>query len=310
MFLPGSNVAVNTQDPKEVFTVTEKIGQGSYGAVYRGIDKRDGKECALKLLEYDKESIRDIQTEVGILKDCRSPYIVGLRDVFVRGRTIWIAMDYCAAGSLADMMTICRRTLSEAQIQAAMQMSLMGLDYLHGLGIIHRDIKAANVLVTDEGECKLADFGVSSQVKTTLSRKQTVIGTPNWMAPEVISESAYDTRADIWSLGIVAIELAVGEPPHSDVHPMTAMFKIPTNPPPTLPTPEKYSAHFHTFLRAALMKEPAMRPTCKQLLTHPFITSAPDKSVIMELVDQCMTEMKSYRDIDDMPIAGQTVSFQ
>lgn len=197
-------------------------------------------------------------------------------------------MEFCAAGSLSDMMAICRETLTEPQIACVMKMSLEGLKYLHARRIIHRDVKAANVLVTDSGDCKLADFGVSSDIVTTLSRKQTVIGTPNWMAPEVIKASAYNDRADIWSLGITAIELAVGQPPHSDVHPMTAMFNIPTAPPPTLPYPEKWSKAFHSFIHVCLQKDPNRRPTAAQLLEkHPFILQAGGSEVIMEFVDKC-----------------------
>ena len=149
-------------------------------------------------------------------------------------------------------------------------MSLEGLKYLHSVNIIHRDIKAANILVNDNGECKLADFGVSAEIATTLSRKQTVIGTPNWMAPEVIKASAYDEKADIWSLGITAIELAVGQPPHSDVHPMTAMFKIPTSPSPTLPYPERWTRGFHSFVNQCLQKDLSRRPSANQLLDVRF----------------------------------------
>jgi serine/threonine protein kinase len=265
----------------------------------------------LKLLEYDADSIRDIESEVEILKTCKSPFIVELVGVFIKGKTIWIAMEFCGAGSLADIMAVCQTTLSEAQVAAVMKMSLYGLEYLHAQNIIHRDIKAANVLVTDTGECKLADFGVSAEIQVTLSRKQTVIGTPNWMAPEVITESAYDQRADIWSLGIVAIELALGEPPHSNVHPMTAMFKIPTSAPPTLPADRGYSQDFHGFVRACLQKDPTMRPSATHLLQHPFVRAVADpcSAAILDIVNRTQTEMKSFRDLEQSAVPGQTMRY-
>mmetsp|Transcript_22599 Transcript_22599/g.31844 ORF Transcript_22599/g.31844 Transcript_22599/m.31844 type:complete len:236 (-) Transcript_22599:154-861(-) len=197
------------------------------------------------------------------------------------------------------MMSLCQTVLTEAQVAAVMKMSLQGLDYLHTQHIIHRDVKAANVLVTDKGECKLADFGVSSEIATTLSRKQTVIGTPNWMAPEVIIASQYNDRADVWSLGITAIELATGKPPHSEVHPMTAMFRIPSAPPPTLPNPEKWSGWFRNFIKTCLQKDPNTRPSAKMLLQHPFIQNAQGSQCVQNFVETCMLEVSSYQDLGE-----------
>mmetsp|Transcript_14931 Transcript_14931/g.29311 ORF Transcript_14931/g.29311 Transcript_14931/m.29311 type:complete len:365 (-) Transcript_14931:140-1234(-) len=311
-FLPGSKISLDNNDPGQIFKMQAKIGQGSYGSVYKAIDTRDGSVVGLKLLVFDAESLDDIKKEIQILQQCQSDYIVALKGVFCKDKTIWIAMEYCAAGSLSDMMTVCRRKLSEIQIACVMKMSLEGLMYLHRCQIIHRDVKAANVLVSETGDCKLADFGVSSEIATTLSRKQTVIGTPNWMAPEVIKASAYNDRADIWSLGITAIELAEGQPPHSDVHPMTAMFNIPSAPPPKLKQQSKWTQNFHNFLHLCLQKDPTKRPSAAALLAkHPFITQAPGKEVITEFVDQCMLEMRSYRDMEDTAgaVAGSTMTY-
>ena len=146
-------------------------------------------------------------------------------------------------------MAICERTLTEQQIAIVMQQSLRGLHYLHMAKKIHRDIKSGNILLNHDGDCKLADFGVSAELATTMSKRKTVIGTPYWMAPEVLQSQEYNGKADIWSLAITAIELAVGEPPHSNVHPMRAIFMIPNSDPPTLPEPERWSADFHDFIR-------------------------------------------------------------
>ena len=205
-------------------------------------------------------------------------------------------MEYMGAGSLCDLMAICERTLTEAQIAAVIKQSLMGLAYLHGAKKIHRDIKSGNVLLNHKGECKLADFGVSAELATTMSKRKTVIGTPYWMAPEVLHAAEYNGKADIWSLAITAIELAVGEPPHSNVHPMRAIFMIPNSDPPTLPEPTKWSNSFHEFLRVCLQKNPDQRPTAKQLLeTSPFIINAKGPAVIAALVDECMSAIEEYR---------------
>ena len=190
----------------------------------------------------------------------------------------------------------CERTLSEQQIAIVMQQSLRGLHYLHMAKKIHRDIKSGNILLNHDGDCKLADFGVSAELATTVSKRKTVIGTPYWMAPEVLQSQEYNGKADIWSLAITAIELAVGEPPHSNVHPMRAIFMIPNSDPPTLPEPERWSADFHDFIRACCAKNPEKRPSAIELLnSHPFITRSGDKRLIAELVDECMAEIEEYR---------------
>lgn len=275
------------------------MGQGSYAAVYKARNERDGSIVGVKILDVDSETLPDIKKEIQILQDMDSEHIVACRGVHQpKGqKVIWIVMEYCAAGSLSDMMSVCKRTLTEEQIACVMKQSLAGLTYLHGQKIIHRDIKAANLLLTGQADCKLADFGVSAEIATTLSRKRTIIGTPNWMAPEVIKASAYNEKADVWSLGITAIELAVGAPPHSDVHPMTAMFKIPSAPPPTLPNPSMWSKDFHNFIKVCLRKNLDQRPSAAQLLLyHPFVLKAkPQEQVLLPFVQDCMKELTNHR---------------
>lgn len=176
-----------------------------------------------------------------------------------------------------------------------------GLQYLHSAKKIHRDIKSGNILLTHNGDCKLADFGVSAELTTTLSKRKTVIGTPYWMAPEVLQSTEYNGKADIWSLAITAIELAEGEPPHSEVHPMRAIFMIPTSDPPTLREEHMWSADFRDFLRVCLVKKPDERPSATELLdNHPFITKCKGRGVITELVDECMDDIDEYREQEAM----------
>jgi len=253
---------ISPNDPTDVFELQAKLGEGSYGCVYEAVDRRDGQIVAVKVLDVGAEDMSDIKNEINILKNCSSPYIVAYKGCFLYHSQLWIAMEYCSAGSVGDLMAICDRTLHETHIAALMYLSLRGLEYLHTHKMLHRDIKSANLLLTSSGECKLADFGVSAELTHTLARRNTAIGTPYWMAPEVLKSTAYDAKSDIWSLGITAYELAVGEPPHADVHPMRVIFIIPSAPPPTLPEPHRWSREFHDFLARCLTKE-VRRKACR-----------------------------------------------
>lgn len=292
------------EDPTNIFEMISKLGEGSYGSVYKARDTRDGMIVAVKILEIEADDIQELKREISILKHCHSPFIVSYKGTFEKDNQMWIVMEYCGAGSVCDLMQICERVLTEAQIAAVMRQSLLGLEYLHSTKKIHRDIKSGNILLTNDGECKLADFGVSAELTTTFAKRKTVIGTPYWMAPEVLQSAEYDGKADIWSLGITALEMATGEPPHSNVHPMRAIFLIPTSPPPTLPDDGGFSADFHDFIKVTLRKNAGKRPTATDLLTtHPFITKAKQK-IIVDLVDECLKEIEEFRSADDDGKAG------
>jgi len=195
-------------------------------------------------------------------------------------------MEYCGAGSVCDIMKICDKTLTEDQISVVCKDVLNGLSYLHSLRKIHRDIKAGNILLNSKGASKLADFGVSGQLSDTMAKRQTVIGTPFWMAPEVIQEVGYDVKADIWSLGITCIEMAESKPPYSNVHPMRAIFMIPSRAPPRLTEPEKWSIEFNDFVGKCLTKNPDQRPSAHDLLVHPFIQKSKLRALLQPLLDQ------------------------
>jgi serine/threonine protein kinase len=179
-------------------------------------------------------------------------------------------MEYCGAGSVSDLMNITNKTLTEDQIAVVCLHSVKGLAYLHSQRKIHRDIKAGNILLNDQGESKLADFGVSGQLSTLAKSRKTVIGTPFWMAPEVIHETGHDYKCDVWSLGITAIEMAEGKPPYSNIHPLRAMFVIPTRPPPRLSEPDKWSPEFNDFIAKCLVKNPKDRCSSEELLQVSF----------------------------------------
>nr|CDJ93460.1 Serine threonine protein kinase-related domain containing protein [Haemonchus contortus] len=226
----------------------------------------------------------EIIKEISIMQQCDSKYVVKYYGSYFKNSDLWIVMEYCGAGSVSDIMRLRRKTLTEREMSAVLRDTIEGLRYLHDLKKIHRDIKAGNILLNTEGQAKLADFGVAGQLTDTMAKRNTVIGTPFWMAPEVIEEIGYDTKADIWSLGITAIEMAEGRPPYADIHPMRAIFMIPTKPPPTFKKPDEWSDEFNDFIKQCLVKKPDDRKTASQLVEHRFIANAPGAEILQAII--------------------------
>ena len=268
-------------DRSSELDILNLLGEGSFGAVYKAQHKPSGAVVAVKVIANASSSASEeekIKGEIDILSRCDSPYIVGYCECFIKPPTkkpgeMWIVMEYCEGGSMSDLLEAnAGYLLPEDCVRAVCASIVLGLEYLHGVAnVCHRDIKCGNVLLTVDGHVKLADFGVSAELTNTLNKRKTVVGSPYWMAPEVIRESHYDGRADVWSLGITAIEMAEGAPPHANLHPLRAIFVIPTKPAPTLADPDNWSPAMLDFVRCCCQKDPNQRHDSALLSQHPFV---------------------------------------
>jgi len=272
---------------EEVFNVLAKLGEGAYGSVYKALHKESGEVLAIKQVPVDTD-LQEIIKEISIMQQCDSPYVVKYYGSYFKNTDLWIVMEYCGAGSVSDCMRLRNKTLTEDEIACICRDTLNGLEYLHFRRKTHRDVKAGNILLNTEGHAKLADFGVAGQLTDTMAKRNTVIGTPFWMAPEVIQEIGYDCKADIWSLGITTLEMAEGKPPHADIHPMRAIFMIPTKPPPTFKHPERWSTDMKDFVSKCLVKNPEERLSATSLLQHPFIRNAKPVDVLSPMLAEAM----------------------
>ncbi|XP_027044188.1 serine/threonine-protein kinase TAO3-like isoform X3 [Pocillopora damicornis] len=287
------------QDPEKLFIDLREIGHGSFGAVYYAKNVKTNEVVAIKKMSYSgkqsNEKWQDIVKEVKFLKLCSHKNTISYKGCHLKEHTAWLVMEYCV-GSTSDILEVHKKPLREVEIAAICQDALQGLRYLHRNGRIHRDVKAGNVLLTEDGTVKLADFGSAALAAPANS----FVGTPYWMAPEVIlamDEGQYDGKVDVWSLGITCVELAERKPPLFNMNAMSALYHIAQNDPPMLSTPDNWSASFVEFVQLCLKKQPAERPTAEDLLQHPFVSQPRPTGILLELIERTK---QAVRALDNM----------
>ncbi|CAG0883888.1 unnamed protein product [Cyprideis torosa] len=284
-------------DPDDFWEIIGELGDGAFGKVHKAQHRETSDLAAAKICKLEaEEDLEDFLVEIEILRACHHPNVLSLIEAYFHEGKLWMLLDYCDGGAVDSIMVDLDKPLTEPQIGYVAKRMMAGLGYLHSQRVIHRDLKAGNVLLTTQGGVKLADFGVSARNRYTLQKRNTFIGSPYWMAPEVVMcetsrDCPYDYRADVWSFGITMIEMAQVEPPNHELSPLRVLLKIQKGQPPTLDAPRRFSKQFNAFISRCLVKNPAERPLVASLITHPFLQGHEDPKPILDLLTEYKAEV-------------------
>lgn len=280
----------SSKDPADTYELMDCVGTGSYGSVYQCKELKSKKTFAIKILLIDSKEVRpsDVVKEIEMLKDSiECPWIVEYQGAYMKDDVLMLVMEYCTCSVEDILRYVPNYEWKEVEIAAVCAAVIKALVYLHEKNITHRDIKSGNVLLTEDGTAKITDFGISSRLANANDKMKTLIGTPYWLAPEMITSEAYTNKVDLWAAGITAIELAEGQPPHFEMNPQAVIFHIAKQPPPRLKREERWSEEFIQFLSGCLQKEPGARPSAKQLLSDPFILGGSSPQILTPVVKHC-----------------------
>lgn len=265
---------VSNEDPSQLYSRIKKVGQGASGMVFVAKTLATGKKVAIKQMDLAQQPRKElIVNEIIVMRESQHPNVVNFLEAFlIRNSELWVVMEFMEGGALTDVIE--NNKLEEEQIAAICLETCRGLQHLHSRSIIHRDIKSDNLLMNAQGEVKITDFGFCAKLTDQKSKRATMVGTPYWMAPEVVKQKEYGAKVDIWSLGIMAIEMIENEPPYLDEEPLKALYLIATNGTPTLKNPEQLSQDLKHFLSVCLCVDVAFRATSTELLKHQFMEKA------------------------------------
>ena len=290
-------VQIRNEDYKGYFTDLKKLGQGASGVVYSAKNKATSKVVALKIAQVeDDETLEELVNEIGLQSLSVHPNIVELYEAYRNDtdKTLCISLELMKGGNLTDLVST-KQPMKESDIANVCKGMLQGLAFLHENFRLHRDIKSDNVLVNTDGEVKLADFGFAIMLSSEESKRTSVVGTPYWMAPELIKAEPYESKVDVWSTGITLIEMAEGEPPYMSLPVLKALLTITTNPPAKLKHTSSWSPAMHHFLDQCLQSKPNKRASAAELLEHPFLKSAGSQAELASYVNAKMEAKKAAK---------------